>query len=64
MLLREGGADGTHRDTQHTSRLAGPSVLAIGPRGMINRILEDARNRSIVFRRDEQQALGSGDIGL
>ena len=39
-----------------------PHALAIGPRADVDRILEHAGDRAIIFGRDEQDAVGRGDL--
>ena len=64
MLLRKGGTGGTHRNAQHTRWFAGPSALPLGARGVVNRVLENARDRSVVFGRHEQKALSGLEVVL
>ena len=59
VLLRHGGADGADRDADHAGRLAGPGALAVGTRGVVDRVLQHAGNRAVVFGRHEQHALAA-----
>ncbi len=49
VLLRERGADRANRDADDAGWLAAPGALAIGPRSVIERVLEYARDRTIVL---------------
>src|SRR5450755_17365 len=46
------------REAENRSRLAVPRALAVGTRGDVDRVLEHARHRAVVLRRDEQHRVG------
>ena len=64
MLLRERCADRTWRDANNPRRLAGPGILAVGPRRMIERVLQNAWYGAVVLGRHKQDALRGGDLGF
>jgi len=45
-------------------RLPLPCIPALRARGLVDRVLENAGDRAIVFGRDEQQGLGALDFVL
>src|SRR5438445_8955605 len=57
MMIRAEGADCSRRAADYRRRLAAPHALAVRSRADIDRVLEAARDRAVVFRRDEQQRL-------
>ena len=57
-LLRHRRSDGARRRTEHPGRFTGPRALPVRTRGMVNRVLQYTGDRTVVFRRDEQQTLG------
>jgi hypothetical protein len=42
VLLRHGCGDGAGRDADHSSGFSGPHAFPVGPRRMIDRVLENA----------------------
>ncbi len=61
VLLGAGGADRADRDAEDAGRLAAPRALPVGPRGVIEGVLQHAGDRAVVFRRDEDDAGGGAD---
>ena len=57
MVVGAEATDGTGRNGHDRTRLFRPDALAIGPRADIDGILENARHRSIIFRREEQDRI-------
>ena len=57
VLLRDGGADGARRGADHGRRLARERVLAVGAARPVDRVLQPARDRAVVFGRDEQHGI-------
>lgn len=53
MLLRHCRADRADRRAQHAWGLARPRALPIRARGVIDRVLENARDRAVVFCGDQ-----------
>ena len=49
MLLRHRGADSADRRAQHPRGLAGPGALAVGTRGMVDRVFQHAGDRTVIF---------------
>jgi len=64
MLLSDGRADCTDRNPQDTRWLPRPSVLTIRTRSVIDCVLEHTEDRTVVFGRDKQKAMGAGDFEL
>jgi hypothetical protein len=64
MRLRQSRTERAGRRAGNGDRLAGPVVLAPRPRAPIDRILEHGRDRTIVLRRDDQDAIGLGEFVL
>lgn len=62
LLLGKGGIGGAHRNAQYTGWFAGPGTLPVRARGVLNRVLENARNRAVVFGRDEPKNLRGLDF--
>ena len=63
VMVRAEPADRAGRDADHRARLAGPRALAVRPRADVDRVLEHARHRAVVFRRDEKQRVGAFHFG-
>ena len=61
LLLGDGGADRARRRADHRRRLARERVLAVGPARPVDRVLQAARDRAVVFRRDEQHGIDGRD---
>jgi hypothetical protein len=64
MLLRRHRAVRTRRSADDRRAFAGEGLAARGPAGHIDRVLQHARHRSVVFGRDEQQRVGLFYFGL
>ena len=62
MLLCNGRADDADRSAQNTSWLPRPGVLTMRTRSVVDRILEHAGDRAVVFGCNEQRALSALDI--
>lgn len=61
VLLRERRADRARRRAEHRARLARPRVVPPRARAPVERVLQHAGNRAVVFGRDEQQRVGRFD---
>ena len=64
MRLRQCGAERAGRGAGDGNRLAGPVVLAPRPRAPIDGVLEHRRDRTVVFRGDDQDAVGLRELVL
>ena len=58
MLLRERAADGAWRGAGDEGGLAGPGILAVGPRAPVDGVFQDRGNGAIMLRRQYQHAVG------
>ena len=59
MLLRKGGTYGADRRAQHACGFARPGALPVRARGVVEGVLQDARDRTVVFGSYEDEARGS-----
>src|SRR5271168_585357 len=64
MLLRQGTADRARRSAGNEAWFAGPNALAVGPRAPIDGVFQHRRDRTVMFRRDNQHAVGVADLVL
>src|SRR5258708_30097051 len=62
MLIGAEASDRTRRQADDSSRLLVPDASAIGPRSDVDRILENTRNRAVIFGRHEQNAMDGADL--
>src|SRR5690606_41397719 len=72
VLLGNRRADRARRGANHAGRLAREGILAPGPAGPVDGVLERARDGTVVFGRHEQHAVHvrdgfletAGDLGI
>src|ERR1700677_2510164 len=64
MLLCERAADRAGRGAGDESGLAGPRALTPWPRAPIDRVFQRCRNRAVMFRSNDQDAVGARDLSL
>src|SRR5262249_41055115 len=64
MLLRQGAADRAGRGAGDESGLAGPGVLTPRPRAPVDGVLENRGNGAVMFRSDNQDAVGAREFVL
>jgi hypothetical protein len=61
MMIGAEGPDRARRAADDRTRLAVPDTASIRPGTDIQRILENGRHRSVIFRRDEQHCVSGLD---
>src|SRR4030095_5138987 len=62
MILGAGRAQRSHRGTHHCHRLSGPGTVAVRSPRPIDRILQNAGNRVVVLRSDDEYRVGASDL--